>query len=196
MANQFSTITKTILLILFCSTMIAHHWSWDEVCDLQGHEGGISTNVDDVLDSDATGHSYSFAEPDLKCTKDNNTDNRAYLAFYIITMVTSLIGLCCLLGETGEMIYGGCLVFLFLWYVVMEGLRIQSIHEEVSDFYFNDDVEHDIARAYLSFFVGQFCLYCSVFVGLALELFNIPCCQCACACVRTVVVKQKAVIQV
>merc|ERR1711879_946654 len=46
------------------------------------------------------------------------------------------------------------------------------------------------------FFVGQFCLYCSLLVGLALELFDIPCCACACACVRTVVIKQKAIIEV
>merc|ERR1739838_747564 len=88
-------------------------------CDLNGgdeaHEGGISSNVDDVIDSDAKGHRYSFSEPTIDCTKENNTDNRAYLAFYITTMVTALIGLCCLFGETGEKIYGGCLVFLFLW---------------------------------------------------------------------------------
>jgi len=200
MANQFSTITKTILLIMFCSTMIAHHWSWDEVCDLAGgdeaHEGGVSTNVDDVIDSDAKGHYYSFAEPNIDCTKDNNTDNRAYLAFYIITMVTALIGLCCLFCETGENIFGGCLVFLFLWYLIMEGLRVQKVHEELAEIFNDEELENDVARVYLSFFVGQFCLYCSLFVGLALELFNIPCFQCACACVRTVVVKQKAVIQV
>jgi len=200
MANQFSTITKTILLIMLCSTMIAHHWSWDEVCDLVGgdeaHEGGISTNVDDVVDTDAKGHSYSFSEPDIDCTKDNNTDNRAYLAFYIITVVTALIGMCCHLAERGEMIYGGCLVFLFFWYLIMEGLRVQSIHAELAEIFNDEELENDIARVYLSFFVGQFCLICSLFVGLALELFNIPCCQCACACVRTVVVKEKAIIQV
>jgi len=201
-SNQFSTITKTILLILLCCTMIAHHWSWDEVCDVTGgdaaHEGGISTNVDDVLDSDAKGHSYFFTEPtsSIDCTKDNNTDNRAYLAFYIITLVTAIIGLCCLAGETGEMIYGGCLVFLFLWYLIMEGLRVQQIHAELAEIFEDQELESDIARVFLSFFVGQFCLYCSLLVGLALELINIPCCQCACACVRTVVVKQKAVIQV
>jgi len=206
MNNQVSTIVKTFLIILLCSTMIAHHWSWDEVCDFHGgadaHEGGISTDVNDMMDSDAKGHSYLFAEPSLAagsfdCTKDNNTDNRAYLSFYIITLVTALIGFCCLVGETGEQIYGGCLVFLFFWYIIMEGLRVQQLHEEISDLYNSEDeLESNLARVYLSFFVGQFCLYCSLLVGLALELFDIPCCACACACVRTVVIKQKAIIEV
>jgi len=151
-------------------------------------------DVDVVLDSDAKGHSYSFGEPDVTCVKENNTDNRAYLAFYILTLVTALIGFCCLVGENGEMIYGWCLVILFVWYIVMEGLRAQQLHKEILDF--EGGYDNEIARVYVSFFVGQFCLYCSLLVGLALELFDIPCCKCACACVKTVVVKQRAVIQV
>jgi len=177
--------------------MIAHHWSWDEVCDVYGgdHEGGVSTDIDVVLDTDARGHAYSFMEPSGSCTKENSTDNRAYLAFYIITLVTALIGFCCLVGETGEAIYGGCLVFLFVWYLIMEGLRVRKLHKELDEFV--GGFESDITRVYLTYFVGQFCLFCSLFVGLALELFDIPCLKCACACVKTVVVRQeKAIIQV
>jgi len=205
MNNQFSTIFKTFLIILLCSSMIAHHWSWDEVCDTTGgeeaHDGGLSTDVNAILDSDAKGHSYVFGEPNNyrsnPCTKENNTDNRAYLAFYIITLVTSLIGFCCLVGETGETIYGVCLVFLFIWYLVMEGLRAQKLHEQLGEIFDDDDeLESNLARVYITSFMGQFCLYGSLLVGLALELFDIPCCQCACACVRTVVIKQKAIIEV
>merc|ERR1719229_1351017 len=57
----------------------------------------------------------------------------------------------CLFGETGENIYGGCLVFLFLWYLIMEGLRVQSIHEELAEIFPDEELEHDVARAYLSF---------------------------------------------
>jgi len=199
MNNQFSTIFKTFLLMMICCTMIGHHWSWDEVCDIHGEgEGGISTNVDDVLNSDAKGHSYVFGQPPpWDCTQENNTDNRAYLGFYIITLITALIGFCCLVGETGEQIYAGCLTFLFFWFLIMEGLRVRQLHKDITDrFDHDDEVESNLARVYLSFAVSQFCLYCSLLVGLALELFDIPCCKCACACVKTVVVRQKAVVEI
>jgi len=197
MNNPCSSIFKTLLIIMFSCAMIAHHWSWDETCDVygaDGHDGGLSTDLDVVLNSDATGHSYTFGEGiEQTCEKDNNTDNRAYLAFYIISAVVAFFGICCLAGETGEAVYATLLILLFVWYVIMEGLRVQSIHSELLDL-FEDGYGNDIVRLYLSFHVAQFCLYCSLLVGLALELFNLP--SCHCACVRTVVVQRKAVIEV
>jgi len=189
MNNQFSTLFKTLMLVILCSTMIGHHWSYDEICDDYGGDGGLEISADVVLDADASGHSYAFGEPKGGwCGKDNSTDNRAYLAFYIITLITALIGFCCLAGETGEVVYGVCLVFLFLWYLVMEGLRANQLHKELKDY--EGGYENDVARVYMAYFIGQFCLYGSLFCGLALEIFDFPCCRCACQCVKTVVIKQ------
>jgi len=194
MNNQFSTVFKTLLIIMFSCSMIAHHWSWDEACDREGNTGGVSMNFNEVVDADADGHSYTFGQGlFMSCVKDNNTDNRAYLAFYIITLIVSLAGTCCLICEKAEAAFGGFLMLLLVWYFIMEGLRVQSFHSELLDM-FEDGYDNDAVRVFLSFYVAQFCLYCSLLGGLAFELFNIPCCHCA--CVQTVVVKRKAIIEV
>jgi len=167
--------------------------SWDNICDVVGEngDGGVSTDIEEVINSDAKGHSYAFMEIDGSCDKDNNTDNRAYLGFYIVTLVTALIGVCCLLGEVGEAIYGTCLVVLFFWYLIMEGLRVREIQKGLQ---LTFDGHNDANMVFLSFYVSQFCLYGTLLLGLAFELFDIPCIQCV--CIKTVVVARKELVEI
>jgi len=200
--NQCSPIIKTFLIVMFACCMIAHHWSWDELCDIdKGHEGGAELNLDtfsDVTDFDK-GHSYNMNAPINRdsCGIDNNTDNRAYLAFYILTLVVALIGFCCLVGQTLEGVYGGFLIALWVWWICMEGLRVADMHSTLQDFIDmvpadREDQFRDVYRTYMSFYVGQFLLYTILFIGTATDCFDC----CSCQCVKTVVVSRKAVIEV
>jgi len=203
--NQCSPMIKTFLIVMFACCMIAHHWTWDELCDVDtGSSGGAELDLDslsDVTDLDK-GHSYTMNVPAPKgasrCGYDNNTDNRAYLAFYILTLVVALIGFCCVVGQTCEAVYGGFLITLWFWWIVMEGLRIAEMHSNFQDLLDlvsssdREDYFHDLYRTYMSFHVGQFLLYSILFIGTATDCFEC----CSCQCVRTVVVSRKAVIEV
>jgi len=187
MSNQCSAIFKTMIIALFASLMIAHHWSWDEYCDEYGsgeHNGGLEQDVDVLTDANAKGHSYTF-HGTYNCTEDNKTDNRAYLAFYICTLLVSVVGFCCLAaGQTGAGVYGGFLIMLWVWYIFMEGLRVHELHNKVNDALGS---EHDFTKANLLWYGAQFCLYTALFIGTTLDAFD---CQC---CTQTVVVRKQMI---
>jgi len=202
--NQCSPIIKTFLIVMFSCCMIAHHWTWDEVCDeIDGHTGGIEMNIDTITEFDFDkGHSYTFNSPQNNsgCGTDNNTDNRAYLAFYILTLIVALIGFCCLLGQAGEGVYGGFLIVLWVWWIFMEGLRVHEMHSYLNNWTDMvslisekwEDAARDVYRSWMSYYVGQFLLYTILFIGTATDCFDC----CSCQCVKTVVVSRKAVIEV
>jgi len=188
MTNLCSAIFKTLIIACFASVMIFHHWSWDEWCDEWGtHDGGLEQNLDVLTDTGAKGHSYAF-HGTYDCTEKNNTDNRAYLAFYSCTLLVSVIGICCLAaGEGGAGVYGGCLTMLWVWWIIMEGLRVDKLHQVWEDAFGS---EHDLTRTNLTFYAGQFLMYTFMMLGTSLEVFD--CFDCDC-CTRVVVVRKQMI---